>query len=293
MGWPQIRRRYAYPSGDLATGQPTVDLALDAVSSRTRRDTHGLGLTVLDPSTSIVVIGFPRSGNTTLTYWLSTFAHEGVTVVDGRITHSALDIHRCARLGLPVLIPAREPLGTCASMMLRRGEATSQTAAREVLRAYAGWYRMATKALNSSHIHVVPFEVIVDDPWHACSWSRIGDLIDATRAAETPTEDIVDSLRQDLASIPGQGQPQNGVPAEWMISLPDPTRAALSTQTRAILQSAGCARDLQSAERAYRDFMDRAENPGAQASITFPVAITAAMGTGILATGAVLTRLLD
>ncbi len=254
-----VRQRYVYPSADLVTGNPAIDRALHGLSAAVRRDAHGLGISALDPDRSVVVLGFPRSGNTTLTAWLQRFARPGVTVVDGRQTHSALDVMRCVDHGIAVMIPARNAVDTCASMMLRAGQHESPDYGRAILGAYAAWYRTASRALASPHVSVAPFHHIARDPWDAAAWSRVIGLVDTEAAAAVPVEAFLRELRDDLAGEPVQGQPQYGVPSAHMISLPTPERRAVSARTKALLRSAVLDEARGQAESAFARFMSIAE----------------------------------
>ena len=266
-----VRSRFVYPCADLVTEAVAADLALDRASRAVRGDRHGLPVTQADPAKTIVVVGFPRSGNTTLTAWLDRFTHRGITVVDGRMTHSALDVHRCARRGMTVVVPARGPIDTCASMMVRKGEPSSPAYGRQILRAYAAWYRVAAKALRYHTVSVVPFDQIVDDPWQACATEPLSLLVDAERAAGVSVDSFVDDLRAKLAGEAGQGLPQNGVPASMMISLPDQARSRHLEQARRVLRAPELAAELERAAEAFAGFMSRASTrpaPRARARTT-------------------------
>ena len=262
MALPAIRRRFVYPSADIVTLNPRVDAAIDRLAApfhptRVRR-LHGAGAS----GSRVVVLGFPRSGNTFLAAWLAEVVRPGVTVIDGRSTHSALDLHRHARAGVPVLIPARKPLETCPSMMLRAGKFDHRDYARDVLRAYSGWYRAAARSMSCESAAVITFEQIIEKPSVVADIEPIAELVDASIAREVDLDQVAARLRRSLASVPGQGSDQDGVEARLMHSLPEPSRARESATATALLLEDSLAEVRQGAERAYAAFMASAWERG-------------------------------
>ena len=262
MALPAFRRRFVYPSADIVTLNPHVDAALDRLAApfhptRVRR-LHGAA----GSGSRVVVLGFPRSGNTFLAAWLAEVVRPGVTVVDGRSTHSALDLHRYARAGVPVIIPARPPLETCASMMLRAGKFDHRDYAREMLRAYSGWYQVAEHSMACESATVITFEQIIEKPSVATEAGPIADLVDQSIARKLDLGEVAAKLRRSLAGVPGQGSDQDGVEARLMHSLPEPTRAWESATATALLLEDSLAEVRQGAERAYAAFMASAWERG-------------------------------
>lgn len=219
MALPAVRRRFAYPSADLVTLKPSIDLLLDLAIAPVHRNRVELRRQVDERRPNIIVLGFPRSGNTFLTAWLQEVVTPSVNVVDGRSTHSALDVHRSARAGFSVVIPARPPIETCASMMLRGGKFDQVDYARLMLRAYRAWYQTAEQALEHESVAVITFEQITERPSVIADAAPVSGLVDEDAAASVSLDDLATRLRASLANVPGQGSDQDGVEARLMVSL--------------------------------------------------------------------------
>lgn len=262
MALPAVRRRFAYPSADLVTTRLRIDLLLDGVLSPAHRSRVELKRQVDEHRPNIIVLGFPRSGNTFLTAWLQEVVRPAVNVVDGRSTHSALDVHRSASAGFPVIIPARRPIDTCASMMLRGGKFDELDYAQRMLQAYRVWYLTAEKALEHGSVTGITFEQIIKHPAVIADAGPLSSLLDHEVAASMNLDDLATRLRKALANVPGQGSDQDGVEARLMVSLPDPSRVHESQIARALLHDDSLAEDRAGAESAYADFLASAARRG-------------------------------
>ncbi len=175
-----------------------------------------------------------------------------MTVLDGRVTHSALDMHRLALADVSVVVPTREPLSTCSSLLVRWDEHLDVRVARGVLRAYRAWYQSAARSLRASRpgtITFASFDDFTTDPACVGHWPGVSALLDPQRL-ET-SQEFEAELHDRLAQEEGQGQPLDGVPGHQMISLPDQKRAPLLDEARDLLQSPGLSRYLDSAQDAY------------------------------------------
>ena len=209
-------------------------------------------LRAVDPGRTIAVIGFPRSGNTYLTAWLQWLARPEVAILDGRLTHSALDLHRLAKAGTSVVLPIRPALPTCASLLVRWDGHLDLGTARVVLRAYRAWYESATRTLANSApgiVTVARFEEFTADPECVAEWPGVSPLLDRERMATS--KDFEQDLHERLAVEEGQGVMLDGIPGSQMISIPDPDREPLLEQARQLLASPALARHLQRAQDAY------------------------------------------
>lgn len=250
-----IRRRFAYPAGDIVTGQPRVDRAIDHALWAVR---HGRLWRPALGRIDAAVFGFPRSGNTVFAAWLQEVACEGVRIHDGRVTHSALDVHRFAEAAIPVLIPTRPPVDVCASFLVRQGRPTDERLGARLLAAYDAWFAMAQRTLASPHVMAVSFDAITQEPSLVTQWTPMAPLLDADAIAQHTPERFVEQLRQDLGDVIGQGVEQDGVPAAWLISVPDARRADALRAAHRTLGTAPCARDRRRAEDAYASFVEQA-----------------------------------
>ena len=202
-----------------------------------------------NPSRTIAVIGFPRSGNTYLSKWLEWVAEPGTTVIDGRLTHSALDGHRLTKAGAVMIIPVREPIATCASWLVRSDACDSVDAARRALLSYNAWYRTMVPAVRPPNVLVVDFEALTTDLSMLSHWQRLEGLVRPETASALPGFEkwLVDYL----SDVPGQGIPEAGVPAYQMSSLPNDDRLSLIEQARRLITSLSLAKELAAASRAF------------------------------------------
>ena len=82
MAVPAVRRRYAYPSADLVTLNPGIDLFIDRVVAPAHRNRVRLGRQVEKRRDNIIILGFPRSGNTFLAAWLLVVVSTGMIVAN-------------------------------------------------------------------------------------------------------------------------------------------------------------------------------------------------------------------
>ena len=211
---------------------------------------------------NLIVLGFPRSGNTFLTAWLREVVRPAVNVVDGRLTHSALDVHRTARAGLVVVIPARPPIDSCASMMVRNGRFDQIDYGKAMLRAYRAWFLTAEQALVHDSVSVITFEQIIEEPWVLAAAEPVAHLLDPEIASSVKLDQFVDRLRASLAHVTGQGSDQDGVESRLMVSLPEADRAWESAIAGKLLIDSTLAEHLALAEGAYGTFMASAMRQG-------------------------------
>lgn len=246
---PALRRRYDYPCADLVTTIPAVDALLDAVLLHLGVNPGRPTLVAADPARTLAVIGFPRSGNTYLTHWLAWHAYPEVVVLDGRLTHSALDVLRLARSGATVVAPVRDPLATCASWMVRANAYADVDFARRTLRSYTAWYRTVARVADRHPVVIAEFRDFTKDPSHLAWRPALADLVDATRLSTL--EEFETRLREDLDELPAQGAGLDGVPGHQMLSLPHEDRRELNEMALDILQRVEVADDLRAAEVAY------------------------------------------
>lgn len=270
MNLPAVRRCYAYPCADLVTLSPSIDLFIDNLVAPGHRGRVRLVRQMDERRANIIVLGFPRSGNTFLTAWLREVVGPLVNVVDGRSTHSALDVHRSARAGYPVVVPTRPPIDTCASMMLRAGKFDQRDYAEQMLRAYRAWYVTVEQALGHESVAVITFDQVIEQPAVIAAMAPVANLIDSGLASSVSLDDVATRLRVSLAEIPGQGSDQDGVEARLMVSLPDPSRARESQIARNLLLDGSLADDLERAQRCYEAFLASAAEKGRLANAHAP-----------------------
>lgn len=260
MSLPPLRRRFVYPSNDLVTMQVSVDRLLDRMLAVRLPDRVQIARRIGYPKQAVAVLGFPRTGNTFLLSWLRRFQHDEALIIDGRQTHSALDVVRLTRQGVAVVIPVRHPVDACASMMVRQNLFADPGHGRDLLHAYEAWHRVVGSALESAELRVMPFDTVTTSPDALKPWVRLHALIDWDAAQNVSLDEFREQLRHELQHVPGQGADENGIPSRLMISLPDPRRRAESAKAKRLLLSEELTGPRHRATAAYAHFMERAQS---------------------------------
>lgn len=160
----KIRVRYDYPSAAVVTGVPTLDWILDGALHAAGINRMRPPYEFVDSERTIAALGFPRSANTYLYFWLKWCQRPDVRILDGRLTHSPIDVFHLARRGVRVLVPIRPPVPTCASNLVRANSNLSVSAVRKVLRSYRGWYDTVAKVGTFEHVTIVRFNDVIHAP---------------------------------------------------------------------------------------------------------------------------------
>lgn len=111
--------------------------------------------TLAIPRTSIVIEGFPRSGNT---FSVAAFmVANGPDHHIGRHLHGAPHVLRAARMHLPTVVLIREPRGAVLSYLIRRDTLSADDALLE----YLDFYRTALRAREAFVVGL--FDQVVSD----------------------------------------------------------------------------------------------------------------------------------
>ena len=250
-----IRTRFQYPSADIVTKNPAFDRTLDRAIRQISRRKSPFPTSHHLSSFDVAVLGYPRSGNTFLIGWLQYVTAEQLRVLDGRLTHSAIDLMTMDRAGLSTLIPARNPVDTVASLMVRANQHQSAAFARDALRSFEAWYAVAGKLLGRPTISVVSFETISTDLRPVASmFSSTAVLADRANAGNEPAKAW---LEEKVKNEAGQGLALEGVPASQMVSLPRQERRHMNDDAKEILAHADLSAELTSAEETFENFMVR------------------------------------
>lgn len=252
-----LRRRFSYPSADLVTKIPSLDRGLDSsirlITRKPRSFPNRADLAAFD----MAVLGYPRSGNTFLLGWLQYVSDERLRVLDGRLTHSALDLVSLDQAGVLTLIPSRAPLETVASFMVRANSHEDLGFAGAALRSFAAWYQTAIKLLSRPLIYVVAFSTISQD-LRPLAGILPPSLVEPDHLA-AGNDAVKMWLEQKLLGEEGQGLPHKGVPAEQMASLPREGRSRFNASAKTTLGHPSLNSELAEADRAFADFMSRAQ----------------------------------
>ena len=111
--------------------------------------------TLAVPRTSLVIEGFPRSGNT---FSVAAFmVANGANHHIGRHLHGAPHVLRAARIGLPTVVLIREPRGAVLSYLIRRDTLSPDDALLE----YLDFYRTALRVRGQFVVGL--FDQVVSD----------------------------------------------------------------------------------------------------------------------------------
>jgi hypothetical protein len=255
MHLPQLRRRFIWPADDLVTMNVSVDKAIDVALWWIPGHRPMVRFRDLDPTATVSVLGFPRSANSLLTVWMNRVVRPGVTVLDGRSSHSVLDLTRQVDVGIPVVVPVREPVDACASMLVRQARHDSSDSARGMLRAYAAWYTIAGRLLARPNMIVAAFGDVTADPATLAKRRGLRGVVDLDAADRLDAATLMQSAREELSKVVGQGLPKDGIPAHYLISLPEPARAGELDRARSLLLAPSLASERARATAVYETFL--------------------------------------
>jgi hypothetical protein len=239
----RLRQRYPYPADSIVTGAPFIDRAIDAASARltgngSRLDAHALP--------TLVVCGYPRSGNTFVAEYLRTALPEHAEVLSNR--HSPIKVQMAADLGVPVVVPVREPLAAVASWMLYLGESLELARAKRHLLGYRAWHGFVMKVRSPELSLVVPFDEAVATPDSLLGWAPIHRL-NPVRAMIIDVDGVVARIAHDARD----GAVRD--PATQQ-SVPHPERAARAAAYAALLAVPELAKYRRMATEVHAEVME-------------------------------------
>jgi hypothetical protein len=234
----RLRRRYPYPSDPIVTGIPSVDRRIDALSARMTGATPRLADRT--PGT-IVVCGYPRSGNVFAAEYLRLALPEGAHVISNR--HSPLKIQTAAEARVPVIIPVREPRAAVASWMVYVDAPNTVARAKRYLNGYSAWHRFAFRVRCEELSRIMPFATVTDSPESIADWAPIKALY-PEHASDVQSAAIVSRI-QDAAA--------NGFVANpaTQQSVPHPERGAYAERYLELLDSPGLAGPMGKAQEWF------------------------------------------
>lgn len=261
MHLPQLRRRFVWPADDLVTMNISMDKAIDVALWWVPGHRPMVPIKELDPSTTISVLGFPRSANSLLTVWFGKVARAGITVLDGRNSHSALDLWRQLDAGIPVVVPVRSPVDACASMLVRQARHESPDDARDMLRAYIAWHTVVGRAMDRRNLVVATFHQVTTNVTLLAEREQIRPLVDPDKVSELDDASLLTSAREELSQVVGQGLSKDGIPAHYLISLPEPARESELAHAKGLLMNPRLESERDRADAIYRRFEEAAADP--------------------------------
>lgn len=108
---------------------------------------------VVDPSTELVIEGYPRSANTysVAVMWVSN----GEDIKIAHHVHGSAQINKAVKLGIPAILLIRNPADTVASLLMR----CPYLSGRDLLKNYIMFHRSLMGNINN--IIIVDFETTV------------------------------------------------------------------------------------------------------------------------------------
>lgn len=245
-------------------GPPTGDAPLVAASKRLRyrvgvwvggcpslyfalyKSAIGPGENLVCRETSLVLEGFPRSGNTfaTAAFQLSQpaplrLAHH---------THSAAQVLRGVRVGKPVLAVVRPPEDAVASWLIREPHLTIPLA----MKAYAAFYQRAVRVADG--VVFAKFETVTSD------FGRVGralnDRFDASFGVFDHTEENVERCFANIDHFDGH---QAGS-RRFLESVPRPTEAR-KPRSKTIKEQIGALSRSTAVRRARAAYLTVLQQP--------------------------------
>jgi hypothetical protein len=133
----------------------TFSLAWDPTSTESERITAEEFAT-----TQLAIIGYPRTGTTFL-----QFAMEQETLFHGNVfkNHDPFSIRYLSSLGMPVLVPLRNPVDTCISWSFYNQDPVNRKSAVRRLASYIAWHRVAQRKVTLENVYPIRFEDFTRD----------------------------------------------------------------------------------------------------------------------------------
>jgi hypothetical protein len=173
---------------------------------------------------SLVVCGYPRSGNTFVAEYLRTALPEHAEVLSNR--HSPIKVQVAAELRVPVVIPVREPLAAVSSWMVYLGEPLELPRAKRHLLSYRAWHSYVLKARSRDLSLIVGFDEAVSSPGTLLRWAPIRRMnplraggIDAAEVVARIERDARDGFVRDPVAQQSVPHPSRGALAEVYVDL--------------------------------------------------------------------------
>jgi hypothetical protein len=222
---------------------PFIDRTIDAASARLMGNGSRLDARALP---SLVVCGYPRSGNTFVAEYLRTALPEHAEVLSNR--HSPIKVQVAAELGVPVVIPVREPLPAVASWMLYMGEPLELARAKRHLLGYRSWHEYVMKVRSRELSLVVPFEKAVTSPASILGWAPIQRL-NPVLAQHIDVDGVVSRIENDA---------QDGAVLDPVTqqSVPHPERATRAAAYAALLAMPELAKYRRTAAEVHAEVVE-------------------------------------
>jgi hypothetical protein len=239
----RVRQRYPYPADSIVTGLPFIDRTIDAASARLTGNGSRLDARALP---SLVVCGYPRSGNTFVAEYLRTALPEHAEVLSNR--HSPIKVQVAAELVVPVVIPVREPLAAVASWMLYVGEPPELARAKRHLLGYRSWHAYVMKVRSPELSLVLPFEEAVTSPDSILGWAPIQRL-NPVLAHHIDVDGVVSRIEHNAQD----GAVQDPVTQQ---SVPHPERAERAAAYAALLAVPELAKYRRMAAEVHAEVME-------------------------------------
>lgn len=198
----------------------------------------------INKNTSIVIDGFPRSGNTFSVVVFSQWQQSNVSIAHH--THVPATVIEGCRRRLPVVVLVRNPVDACASLSTFNGRNPST-----LLNEWIWFYRRCWRDHN--RFLIAPFEVVVNDfgtvvdavnnRWKT-SFNSLNMNIETRNAAYTRINEI--------ASFHGQGEDK--------VAMPSSFRKEHNEEAKEILLRHG--RQVQEANALYGKYLELAYQSG-------------------------------
>jgi hypothetical protein len=204
----------------------------------------------LDPRAlpSLLVCGYPRSGNTFVAGYLRAALPEQSDVLSNR--HSPIKVQLAADLGVPVVIPVREPLSAVSSWMLYLGDPLTLRQAKRQLLGYRAWHAYVLKVRSLERSLLVSFDQAISAPECMLGWAPI-QYLNPLRARSIDIDEVIARIEHDARA----GAVRD--PATQQ-SVPHPERASRKAAFTALLATPELERPRRMAVEIYAEVMELA-----------------------------------
>lgn len=212
----------AFPSKTIVTQSFSIDVPINRVAALLR--IRPKFETFDDTNVKVISVnGYPRSGNTTLSYLLRNAKRADTKLLSH--LHDVIDLKMQLDNGATCLVPFRKPIDAIASLAVHRSRENDARAIRSYLKSWIVWHKMCLKLDNYPNIHFVGFDEITRNLSSILSWKSLDTFLDHDYVYDENTFSVY--LNRELSTIDGQGYNSDGTPSFRTLSIPDTLRSSL------------------------------------------------------------------
>jgi hypothetical protein len=224
--------------------RPAIFSAFHRLKREFASNTQVIGRQAVQPTTQLVIEGFPRSANT-----FAVWAFRHAQPEDVRLAHHfhyPAQVVRAARWQIPILILIRKPTDAVISLVMKDPQTLEQA-----LRHYNSFYR--TVAQYRDACVLAPFEEVVED--YGAVIERVNDKFGTRFSVFHHTEE---NVRQVFSRIEERHRTRNGgTIVETRIARPSLAKQEVRCRVRRELEAPRWRKLLAEATAVYEDLTNR------------------------------------